>query len=151
MEDPNDAPQSAGRVFSLRTSHGRIENDSDNCPLAQAAPVQSTNRSLSCVVLWHPSPSKRLGTSTKLPVTRLFDCNKKRGARVLPLSTGPLRRLFAPNPRYKSRHLSQRATTAQKVKAINRPTRVTSVIVISMLCAPNLSRAETSALCTEKC
>jgi len=84
-----------------------------------------------------------------LPVSR--NPKGELGPGLFPLPTGPLRRLLAPNPRYKSRHLSQRATTAKKVKAINRPTRVTSVIVISMLCAPNLSRAETSALCTEKC
>ena len=104
-----------------------------------------------CYVIRHKA--KYLVPVPKLPVTRPFDCKqkKKRGPGLISLSTGPLRRLFAPNPRYKSRHLFQRATTAQKVKAINRPTRVTSVIVISMLCAPNLSRAETSALCTEKC
>jgi hypothetical protein len=103
-----------------------------------------------CYVIRHKA--KNLVPVPKLPVTRSFDCKQKKGG-------GPgiatihraLRLLFAPNPRYKSRHLFQRATTAQKVKAINRPTRVTSVIVISMLCAPNLSRAETSALCTEKC
>jgi len=59
---------------------------------------------------------------------------------------------LTPYPKFReSRDLVQRATPAQKVNAINRPTTVTSVIVISTLCALNLSRAETSALCTEKC
>jgi len=66
-------------------------------------------------------------------------------------STGPLRRLFAPNPRYKSRHLLQRAMTAQKLNKIKTPNRIASVIAISMLWALNLSRAETTALRAEKC
>jgi hypothetical protein len=50
---------------------------------------------------------------------------------------------FAPNPRYKSRHLFQRATTTQKVHAMKRPHRIATVIVISVLCVLNWSRAET--------
>jgi len=70
---------------------------------------------------------------------------------VVPKSRGFIH-TSPPYPKFReSRHLLQRATTAQKVNAINRPTTVTSVIVISTLCALNLSRAETSALCTEKC
>ena len=91
VKDPNDAPQSAGLDFSLRTSHGRIENDSDNCPLAQAAPVQSTNRSLSCVVLCHLSQSKELGPSTQVtgnPTFRLQTI-KKGGAGYCHYPPGP--------------------------------------------------------------
>ncbi len=50
-----------------------------------------------------------------------------------------------------SRHLLQRATTAQKLSRIKTPNRIASVIVISMLWALNLSRAETSAPRAEKC
>jgi len=63
---------------------------------------------------------------------------------------GPGGRLFAPNPRHKSRYLSQRATTAQKPNKIKTPNRIANAMAISMPWAFNASRADTSALRAEK-
>jgi hypothetical protein len=78
----------------------------------------------------------------------------RNGARLfltLHILPGPLRRLFAPNPQYRTRYLLQRAMTAQKLNKIKTPNRTATVIAISMLWTLNLSRAETSALRVKKC
>ena len=62
--------------------YGRIKKHrlSDDCPGRDihvptrppvVAPVKSTNRSLSCVVLCHPSQRKKVGPSTQVSVTRV--------------------------------------------------------------------------------
>jgi len=103
-----------------------------------------------------PSPGK-VGYSTdftnkSLTIFEVLSCAQEKGARViftLTIYRAPGRQ-FAPNPRHKSRHLCQRATTAQKVNSINTPTRKVSAIVISMLCSLNFSQAKKNALRAEE-
>ena len=68
MRHPNAAPQSAGLVFSWRTSYGRIEIRSSKITVRLRKPRQFNQfvTPLSLVALCHPSLRKQVGPGTSV-------------------------------------------------------------------------------------